>query len=294
MIEKIIDGKKVSNEIKENIKLETEKFVNQGSRKPGLALMIVGNNPASESYVTSKDKACKTLGFNSLILRLPSDVTENAVMDYIHNWNNDDSIDGILIQLPLPKQINENRVIEEINPEKDVDGFHPTSVGKLVIGLDCFVSCTPAGIIELIKAYKVETSGKHVVVVGRSNIVGKPILNLFYQKNIANSTVTIVHTGTKDMTEFTKQADILVVAIGVPNFIKAKDIKAGCVIIDVGINRVDANNEKGYKICGDVDFEDVLEKVSLITPVPGGVGPMTIAMLLSNTFKSYKKRLKLI
>jgi methylenetetrahydrofolate dehydrogenase (NADP+)/methenyltetrahydrofolate cyclohydrolase len=294
VIEKIIDGKKVSNEIKENIKLETEKFVNQGSRKPGLALMIVGNNPASESYVTSKDKACKTLGFNSLILRLPSDVTENAVMDYIHNWNNDDSIDGILIQLPLPKQINENRVIEEINPEKDVDGFHPTSVGKLVIGLDCFVSCTPAGIIELIKAYKVETSGKHVVVVGRSNIVGKPILNLFYQKNIANSTVTIVHTGTKDMTEFTKQADILVVAIGVPNFIKAKDIKAGCVIIDVGINRVDANNEKGYKICGDVDFEDVLEKVSLITPVPGGVGPMTIAMLLSNTFKSYKKRLKLI
>ena len=294
MIEKIIDGKKVSNEIKENIKLETEKFVNQGSRKPGLALMIVGNNPASESYVTSKDKACKTLGFNSLILRLPSDVTENEVMDYIHNWNNDNSIDGILIQLPLPKQINENRVIEEINPEKDVDGFHPTSVGKLVIGLDCFVSCTPAGIIELIKAYKVETSGKHVVTVGRSNIVGKPILNLFYQKNIANSTVTIVHTGTKDMTEFTKQADILVVAIGVPNFIKAKDIKEGCVIIDVGINRVDANNEKGYKICGDVDFEDVLEKVSLITPVPGGVGPMTIAMLLSNTFKSYKKRLKLI
>ncbi len=293
MNDKIIDGKKVSDSIKENIKIETEKYLLDGNRKPGLALMIVGNDPASETYVASKDKACKSLGFNSLILRLPTNISEDEVIDIVHNWNEDSTIDGILIQLPLPKQIDENRVIETINPDKDVDGFHPMNVGKLVIGLDGFVSCTPAGIIELIKAYKIETAGKHIVVIGRSNIVGKPILNLLYQKNIANSTVTIVHTGTIDMSNFTQQADILVVATGVANLIKSKDIKAGCTIIDVGINRIDADNEKGYKLCGDVDFEDVLEKVNFITPVPGGVGPMTIAMLLSNTFKSYKKRLKL-
>ena len=273
----IIDGKKISSEIKE------EKGI-----IPGLALLLVGEDPASKIYVSSKEKSCAMVGFNSTIKRLPESSTEEEVLAIVNEWNEDDSIHGILVQLPLPKHIDEQKVIMAISPNKDVDGFHPESFGRLVIGLPGFVSCTPAGIMELLKRSNIETKGKHTVVLGRSNIVGKPIANLLYQKRPdANSIVTICHTGTDDIKYYTKQADILIAAVGVPEIIKADYVKDGAVIIDVGINRVeDSTRERGYRLVGDVDYKDVFEKVSAITPVPGGVGPMTIAMLLSNTFKS--------
>lgn len=286
-INKIIDGREIAKQIKEEIKEKTASLFNKKGIRPGLAILLVGNDPASETYVRSKEKNSVDMDFHFIMEKRDEDITEAEVLSLIDKWNNDDKIHGILIQLPLPKHIDENKVLLKINPDKDVDGFHPINIGRLVIGIDGMVPCTPAGIFELLKRSNIETKGKHAVVIGRSNIVGKPIANLLYQKNEnANCVVTICHSATKDIFEYTKQADILIVAIGRANFIKSEHIKSGCTIIDVGINRIEAENEKGYEIVGDVDFYDVIDKVGHITPVPGGVGPMTIAMLMNNTFKS--------
>lgn len=286
-MDKLIDGKKIANEIKEEIKENIKVLKDEKGIRPGLAILLVGNDPASESYVRSKERNSENLDFHFEMRREEETISEDEVLQIIEDWNNDDNIHGILVQLPLPKHIDEYKVTMKIDPKKDVDGFHPVNLGNLVIGNDGLVPCTPAGIVELLYRYNIETKGKHVVVLGRSNIVGKPIANLMYQKNEkANSIVTICHSAADDVFQYTKQADILIVAIGSAQFIKKEHIKDGATIIDVGINRIDADNEKGYKIVGDVDFDDVQEKVSAITPVPGGVGPMTIAMLMSNTYKS--------
>ena len=284
----IIDGKKISSDIKQELKEKTQKLISEKGIVPGLALLLVGEDPSSKIYVSSKEKACAEIGYKSIVLREPADISEQKVLDIVKQWNEDDTIHGILVQLPLPKHINEQKVIMAISPAKDVDGFHPESFGRLVIGLPGFVSCTPAGIMELLSRTGIQPKGKHTVVVGRSNIVGKPIANLLYQKNKnANSVVTICHTGAPDISVYTKQADILIAAIGVPNCITGDQVKEGVVVIDVGINRIeDATKASGYRLVGDVDYESVYPKASAITPVPGGVGPMTIAMLLSNTFKS--------
>ncbi|ROL61461.1 bifunctional 5,10-methylenetetrahydrofolate dehydrogenase/5,10-methenyltetrahydrofolate cyclohydrolase, partial [Bacteroidetes/Chlorobi group bacterium ChocPot_Mid] len=239
-------------------------------------------------YVNSKEKFSKELGYKSIVLRKSADVTEEEVLKIVRDWNNDPTIHGILVQLPLPKHINENKVIMSISPLKDVDGFHPESFGRLVIGLPGFVPCTPAGIMEMLKRSDIKVKGKHVVVVGRSNIVGKPIANLLYQKNPdANAVVTICHTGADDIKKYIREADVLVAAVGVPEMIKGEDVKDGVVVIDVGINRVDdLSKSKGYRITGDVHFDSVKEKASAITPVPGGVGLMTVAMLMKNTYLS--------
>ncbi len=285
---KIIDGKLISAQIKAELKEKTAKLLEEKGIIPGLALLLIGEDPASTIYVSSKEKSCKEIGYNSIVRREPATITELEALNIIDQWNKDDKIHGILVQLPVPKHIDEQKIILAISPKKDVDGFHPESFGRLVIGMPGFVSCTPAGIMELLIRSEINLKGKHVVVVGRSNIVGKPIANLLYQKNPhANAVVTICHTGASDLRQYTKQADVLIAAVGVPEIIKADDVKDGVVIIDVGINRVDdPTKEKGYRIVGDVDYEGVFSKASAITPVPGGVGPMTIAMLLSNTFKS--------
>jgi methylenetetrahydrofolate dehydrogenase (NADP+) / methenyltetrahydrofolate cyclohydrolase len=284
----IIDGKATSAVIREELKNKTEELYKYKGIKPGLALLLVGEDAAYKVYVGSKEKACAELGYNSIVVRLTETASESEILDYVNKWNNDNEIHGILVQLPLPKHVDEQRVIQAISPAKDVDGFHPENVGRLVIGLPCFLPCTPSGIMELIKRYNIETKGKHVVVIGRSNIVGKPIANLMYQKTeYANSVVTICHTGAKDISYYTKQADIIIAAVGVPELIKAEDVKNGVVIIDVGVNRVeDSSKVKGYRLTGDVDFNSVKDKASAITPVPGGVGPMTISMLMLNTYKS--------
>lgn len=287
MMTKIIDGKQIANKIKEEVREQTASLYKSKGIKPGLAILLVGNDPASESYVRSKERNSENMDFHFVMERRDSNITEDEVLNLIDQWNNDDEIHGILIQLPLPKHIDENKVLTRLDPDKDVDGFHPINLGRLVVGLDGLVPCTPAGIVELLKRSNVETKGKHVVVLGRSNIVGKPVANLLYQKREgANSIVTICHSAAEDVFQYTKQADILIVAIGSANFIKEEHIKEGCTIIDVGINRIDADNEKGYEIVGDVDFNSVIGKASAITPVPGGVGPMTIAMLMNNTYKS--------
>lgn len=287
MMTKIIDGKAIADKLKEEIRENTSKLIAERGIKPGLAILLVGNDPASESYVRSKERSSENLDFHFIMERRESDTSEEEVLSLIESWNKDDSIHGILIQLPLPKQIDESKVLMKIDPDKDVDGFHPINLGRLVLGLEGMVPCTPAGIVELLKRSHIETKGKHVVVLGRSNIVGKPVANLLYQKKEgANAIVTICHSATDDVFQYTKQADILIVAIGSANFIKEEHIKEGCTIIDVGINRVDSDNEKGYEIVGDVDFYSVIGKASAITPVPGGVGPMTIAMLMNNTYKS--------
>lgn len=287
---KIIDGKQIAEKIKQEVRENTAKLYKDKGIKPGLAILLVGNDPASESYVRSKERNSENMDFHFVMERRNSDITEEEVLNLIDQWNNDDEIHGILIQLPLPKHIDENKVLTRLDPDKDVDGFHPINLGRLVVGLDGMVPCTPAGIVELLKRSDIETKGKHVVVLGRSNIVGKPVANLLYQKREgANSIVTICHSAAEDVFQYTKQADILIVAIGSANFIKEEHIKEGCTIIDVGINRIDADNEKGYEIVGDVDFYGVIGKASAITPVPGGVGPMTIAMLMSNTYKSAAK-----
>ncbi len=286
----LIDGKKISSEIKNELKLQIEELKKTGKNVPGLAAILVGDNPASQIYVSSKSKSCQEIGMRSIVEKLSVNISEDELIEIINKYNEDKNYHGILVQLPLPKHINEDKIIESISPQKDIDGFHPISVGNLVIGKETFVSCTPAGIQELLKRYEIDTQGKHVVVVGRSNIVGKPIANLMLQKNrFANSVVTVCHSAAKDLSYFTKQADILIAAIGQAEFIKSDMVKDGVVVIDVGINRIEDNtNPKGYKIVGDVAFEEVSKKSSYITPVPGGVGPMTIAMLLSNTFKAYK------
>ena len=283
----ILSGKEVSLAVKSDLKDRIEKLKEKGV-VPGLTAVLVGEDPASQVYVRSKERQSAKLGFNSQVLRLADSTSQDELLKVVQELNQDVQVHGILVQLPLPKHIDSQLIIETINPEKDVDGFHPVSVGKLVLDLDGFVSCTPAGILEIMKYYKIETSGKHVVVVGRSNIVGKPMANLMIQKkDMGNATVTLVHTRTPDMGVHTRQADILIAAAGVPEFITEDMVKDGAVVIDVGINRVDdASREKGYRLVGDVDFAGVSEKCSAITPVPGGVGPMTIAMLLSNTVKS--------
>ena len=289
---KIIDGKEISNRILEEVKEETKVLKDSYNTIPGLAFIIVGENPASKVYVSSKAKACEKVGFYSVTEELPEDVSENELLMLIERFNNDKLIHGILVQLPLPKHINEQKVIESIDYKKDVDGFHPQNIGRLVIGTDCFIPCTPHGITELLRRTNTETSGKNVVVLGRSNIVGKPIANLMVQKEF-NSTVTICHSATKNLNEITASADILIAAIGKADFVKKDMIKEGCVIIDVGINRVeDASKKSGSRITGDVDYNDCFDKCAKITPVPGGVGPMTIAMLMKNTLKSANNTLK--
>lgn len=287
----IIDGKKIAQEIRAELKTEIDKLKSAGKDVPGLVAILVGDNPASESYVRGKAKACEEIGMRAVTERHPSDMKEDELLNLIDSYNNNSKFNGILVQLPLPKHIDEDKVIEAISPKKDVDGFHPISVGNLVIGKPAFRSCTPAGIQELLIRYKIETKGKHVVVLGRSNIVGKPIANIMLQKKkFANSIVTICHSAAPDVSYYTKQADILVAAMGSPKFVKADMVKDGLVVIDVGINRVEDNTaSKGYRLVGDVDFDEVSKKSSYITPVPGGVGPMTIAMLLKNTYEGFIK-----
>lgn len=283
---KIIDGKLISSKIKDEVREETKKLLLDRNIIPGLAFIIVGENAASKVYVKSKGKACEEIGFHSVTKTLPETTTEKELLRIIHDFNSDESIHGILVQLPLPEHINEQKIIEAIDYKKDVDGFHPQNVGRLSIGQKCFIPCTPYGIVELIKRSKVDTKGKNVVVIGRSNIVGKPMASLFLRKDL-NSTVTICHSATKDIKSFTLNADILIAAIGRPEFVKSEMIKEGAVIIDVGINRVEDNTiPKGYRLTGDVDYNSCFGKVSKITPVPGGVGPMTIAMLMKNTLDS--------
>jgi methylenetetrahydrofolate dehydrogenase (NADP+)/methenyltetrahydrofolate cyclohydrolase len=287
----IIDGKKIADDIKREVKEETARLKEAKSIIPGLAFILVGENPASQSYVRSKGKACEEVGFNSITERLPETTSEQTLLEMIHRFNTDPKIHGLLVQLPLPKHINEQRVIEAIDPRKDVDGFHPMNIGKLVIGLDTFKPCTPAGIQELLIRSGNNPSGKHVVIVGRSNIVGKPIANILFQKQAgANAVVTIAHTGASDLTQFTKQADILIAAIGKAEMITGTMLKEGVVVIDVGINRVeDSSAKKGYRIVGDVHFESASKIAKAITPVPGGVGLMTVAMLLKNTLKAAQR-----
>lgn len=289
----IIDGKKISQEIKNEVKRATEHLKSEKGHVPGLAFILVGENPASQSYVKSKGKACEEIGFYSITERVPGSISEIDLLAMIERFNNDKKIHGILVQLPLPKHINEQKVIEAISPSKDVDGFHPANVGKMMIGIDTFFPCTPYGIVELLKRSNIDPSGKHVVVVGRSNIVGKPIANMLVQKKEwANAIVTIAHTAAKDISYYTKQADILIAAVGKANAITKEMVKPGVVVIDVGINRVDdAAAKNGYRIVGDVDFDSVKEVASAITPVPGGVGPMTIAMLMVNTLKAAERKI---
>lgn len=283
---KIIDGKLIASQIKEEIKEEVIKLKDEKNIIPGLAFILVGENPASVSYVKSKGKACEELGFYSITKTLPESVSEAEVLNLIKEYNEDKNIHGILVQLPLPKHINEENIIESINYKKDVDGFHPINIGRMLIGVKSFISCTPYGVVELLKRCNIDTTGKNVVVIGRSNIVGKPVANLFIQKAL-NSTVTVCHSYTKNLKEFTLNADIIIAAIGKPFYIKSDMIKEGCVIIDVGINRIpDASKKSGSRLVGDVDYDDCYSKCSKITPVPGGVGLMTIAMLMRNTLDS--------
>ena len=288
---KLIDGKKTAQEIRNELKTDIQKLKEEGRNVPGLVAILVGDDPASKIYVKSKGKACNEIGMRTKTEEIPSGISEKELLNIIESYNNNPDYHGILVQLPLPEHISEDKIIEAISPEKDIDGFHPESVGKLVIGKDTFRSCTPAGIQELLIRYKIDTKGKHIVVLGRSNIVGKPIANIMLQKKEhANSIVTICHSAAPDVSYYTKQADILIAAIGVPEFVKADMVKEGVVVIDVGINRVeDSSKPKGYRLTGDVAFDEVAEKASYITPVPGGVGPMTIAMLLKNTYKAYLK-----
>lgn len=290
MSAKIIDGKQIAADIREELKTTVSGLAEKGI-VPGLGVILVGADPASQSYVTAKERACENIGIYSDDNRLSADTSQEELLALVEQMNNDPKINGILVQLPLPKHIDEAAVLLAIDPDKDVDGFHPMSVGKMMIGEDTFLPCTPHGIVQLLQRSGVETSGAHVVVVGRSNIVGKPVANMLLQKKEgANATVTLCHTRTKDVGHFTRQADIIIAASGWPNTVTADMVKDGAVVIDVGVNRVeDATRERGYRLVGDVDFDAVKEKASLITPVPGGVGPMTITMLLYNTVESAKR-----
>lgn len=282
---KILDGKKISNDIKEEIAVEVAQMKERGEKVPHLAAILVGNDGASLTYVGSKVRSCEKIGFESTLIHLPEETTEEELLEKVKELNANPDIDGYIVQLPLPKHINEEKVLMAVDPEKDVDGFHPVNFGKMALDMESFIPATPFGIMELLKRYKVDTEGKNVVVIGRSHIVGRPISILMSQKGeAANSTVTLTHSRTRNIEELTKQADIVVSALGVPKFLKESMVKEGAVIIDVGITRVpDETQKRGYYITGDVDFENVEKKASYITPVPGGVGPMTIAMLLKNT-----------
>jgi methylenetetrahydrofolate dehydrogenase (NADP+)/methenyltetrahydrofolate cyclohydrolase len=287
----LIDGKKVAQDIRAELKADIDKLKESGKGIPGLVAILVGVDPASQIYVRNKAKACDEVGIKTKTETPDATISEEELLSLIESYNNNKEYHGILVQLPLPKHINEDRVIEAISPKKDVDGFHPVSVGNLVIGKEAFRSCTPAGIQELLIRYNIKTKGKHLVVLGRSNIVGKPIANIMLQKKEnANSIVTVCHSAAKNISEYTKQADILIAAIGSPEFVKADMVQEDVVVIDVGINRVeDSTRPKGYRLVGDVKFDEVSEKASFITPVPGGVGPMTIAMLLKNTYEAFIK-----
>ncbi|WP_438988520.1 bifunctional methylenetetrahydrofolate dehydrogenase/methenyltetrahydrofolate cyclohydrolase FolD [Polaribacter sp.] len=288
----LLDGKKTAADIKEEISLEVDYLKNNHKKTPHLAAIIVGNNGASITYVNAKVKACERVGFESTLIRLPEDITEEALLNEIAVLNIDNDIDGFIVQLPLPKHIDEQKVIMAVAPDKDVDGFHPTNVGKMALNLPTFISATPFGILELLDRYEVETSGKHVVVLGRSHIVGSPMSILLSQKRkVGNATVTMCHSRTKNLKEITLQADIIVAAIGIPEFLKADMVKDNVTVIDVGITRVaDPSKKNGFRLVGDVAFKEVAEKSQYITPVPGGVGPMTIAMLLKNTLLACKRK----
>jgi len=289
---KLIDGKAISAEIKAEIKTKVSKMIDAGERTPHLAAILVGSDPASQTYVASKERACKACGITSSLYSLPENTSEEELINTIEFINSDSEIDGLIVQLPLPKHINEDKIIQHINPAIDVDGFHPLNIGKMVTEQPTFLPATPMGIMELLKRSNIETAGKHAVVIGRSNIVGTPMSILLSRKTEpGNCTVTLCHSRTKNLEEICQTADIIVAAIGKPNFVTAKMVKAGAIIIDVGIHRVPAENtKKGYQIIGDVDFLNVAEKCSYITPVPGGVGPTTIASLLLNTLKSYENK----
>ena len=287
----LLNGKKTAADIKEEIALEVRELKDNGHKTPHLAAIIVGNNGASITYVNAKVKACERVGFESTLIRLPEEVTENDLLNEIAILNIDNDIDGFIVQLPLPKHIDEQKVLMAVNPDKDVDGFHPTNVGKMALNLPTFISATPFGILELLDRYNVETSGKHVVVLGRSHIVGSPISILLSQKRkVGNATVTMCHSRTKNLKELTLQADIIIAAIGIPEFLKADMVKNSVTVIDVGITRLaDSSKKSGFRLVGDVAFEEVSKKSEFITPVPGGVGPMTIAMLLKNTLLACKR-----
>ncbi len=285
----LIDGKAVAAEIKKQIAAEVAEIVNAGGKRPHLAAILVGHDGGSETYVAHKVKACAECGFESTLIRYESDVTEAELLAKIEELNQNDSIDGFIVQLPLPKHINEQKVIEAVSYKKDVDGFHPINVGRMSIGLPCFVSATPKGIVELLKYYKIETSGKNCVVLGRSNIVGKPVASLMMQKGM-DATVTVCHSRTKNLKEICRNADIIIAALGSPEFVTADMVKDGAVIVDVGTTRVPSTETKsGFKLKGDVKFDEVAPKCSYITPVPGGVGPMTICSLMINTLAAGKK-----
>ena len=288
----VLDGKIASQSVKDSLKLQVAELTAAGKRAPHLAVIIVGNNGASETYVASKVKNCAEIGFTSTLIRLEDSIDENVLLLQIEALNNDAGIDGILVQLPLPKQINEQKVIEAIDPAKDVDGFHPISAGKLVQGLPTFIPATPYGIILMLEHYRIETKGKHAVIIGRSNIVGRPMsILLSSNSKFGNCTVTICHSHTPNLKEICLQGDIIVAALGRPEFVKADMVKSGAVVIDVGITRVeDPTAKKGFRIKGDVSYDEVAAKASAITPVPGGVGLMTIAGLLKNTLQAYRDR----
>lgn len=288
----LLDGKKTSSDIKDELRKEVDELVSSGVKKPHLAAILVGSNGASETYVGAKVKACEQVGFDSTLVRFNEDISELDLLNEINKINNNQNIDGLIVQLPLPDHIDELKVTQAINVEKDVDGFHPTNIGRMALNLPSYLPATPAGIIELLSRYNIQTSGKHCVVVGRSHIVGSPISILMARNNTpGNCTVTLTHSRTKNLKEITKTADILIVALGKTHFINNEMIKNGVCIIDVGINRIKSKKTKsGWKLLGDVDFDSVANKCSFITPVPGGVGPMTIAMLLKNTLKSAKKQ----
>ena len=287
----IIDGKNVSNQIKQEIADEVADIKKKGGKIPHLVAILVGTDAASETYVSHKEKACERVGFRSTVVRMKESVTENELLEKIAEFNHDDDIDGMIVQLPLPDHISEHRVVETIDPKKDVDGFHPVNIGRMVIGLPSYISATPAGIIELLNRYKIEIPGKSCVIIGRSNIVGKPLSILLSRKtSLGNATVTLCHSRTPNIAELSSKADIVIVAMGKARFLTADMVKEGAVVIDVGITRIKSDKTKsGWKLVGDVAFDEVAPKCSFITPVPGGVGPMTIVSLLKNTLKASRK-----
>ena len=288
----VLDGKKTAQDLKEEIKTTVSEIKKSGQRPPHLAAILVGNDGASLTYVGSKVRSCEYVGFDSTLIRLDESTTEEILLDKIEELNQDDQLDGYIVQLPLPKNIDEEKILLAIDPKKDVDGFHPSNFGRMALEMDSFIPATPYGIMELLERYKIETSGKHCVVVGRSHIVGRPISILMSQKGPAgNATVTVAHSRTQNLTSLTKNADIIVMALGIPEYLTAEMIKEGATIIDVGIIRVaDENHPKGYVIKGDVAYDEVAAKAAAITPVPGGVGPMTIAMLLKNTLLAFQRK----
>ena len=289
----ILDGLKVSQDIKKEIKEEVDYIIANGGKVPHLTAILVGENGASKAYVNSKVKDCKEVGFTSTLVKFSESITEEELLAKIQELNENPEVDGFIVQLPLPKHMNQEKVIMAIDPSKDVDGFHPENFGKMALEMEAFLPATPFGILELLERYKIETQGKHFVVIGRSRIVGKPRSILMGRKgNPGNATITMAHSYTPNIEELTKQADIVITALGKPNFLKGEMLKEGAVVIDVGITRVDDDSEKGYKLVGDVDFENCKEKASYITPVPGGVGPMTRAMLMKNTLLAYKNRIR--